>query len=68
MLGRHNKITVAVRGCHSLEVPLADEDELLVNEKVTFVISMKFIIHCDCMVKRGKLVSVTAMFLNYKNT
>lgn len=34
MLGRHSKVTVAVRGCHSLEVPLSDEQELLVSEQV----------------------------------
>lgn len=35
VFGRHGSVTLAVRGTHGLEVPLSDEQGLLVSEHVS---------------------------------
>lgn len=35
VFGRHGSVTLAVRGTHGLEVPLSDEQGLLVSEQVS---------------------------------
>lgn len=38
VFGRHGNVTLAVRGTHGLEVPLSDEQGLLVSEHVSSIV------------------------------